>query len=227
MEDPLEHTPDPGLWNDYVAWFETLRSRAGSIPSDAELRPVEGTRFAAPTNPYGCFASADFRRFLGATLAADWLTYQAPDDRATLPRLVFVLERFPKGFRTWFARTHDARWLPVGYSAWYPIDAPTFDRFVKNEPPWRDRAVVPLTQEKTGDHLYLFNYSILPQFRRGAGSRELLQHLAADLALCKSNGLVAITVSDDGARVAHRFGLSHRHEIVVGDSREQIWVSGC
>lgn len=222
----LRQIPDPGQWDTYATWFETLATGTSRIPGDAVLLSVSGAEVATASGIYGRFGSENFRRFLGAILAADWLTYEVASDRVDLPRLVFVLDRFPDGFRAWFARADDDSWLPIGYSAWYPIDHATYGRFVNNDPPWRDRAVVPIKSQTHGDYAYLFNYSVLPQFRRGAGSRGLLESLRTDLTKLRSRGLVAITVSDDGARVARRFGLTRRHEIEVDAAREEIWVSG-
>lgn len=227
-DEILNSIPDPGCWEEYARWFEMLE-RTASHEVAAELGPslvsISGGDLALAADPRGRFGDQRFRRFLGAVLAADWLTYTAPDDRANLLRLGFVLDRFPAGFRVWFAASKGG-WLPVGYSAWYPIDELTYQRFKTNHPPWRDRAVVPMTDTSEGDYLYLFNYSVLPAFRKGEGSRRLIRQLAAEVAPVGSRGMVAITVSDDGSRVATRFGLRFRHSIQVGASREEVWLSG-
>ncbi len=227
--DPiLSCVPDPGAWDRYARWFEDVERGAHAYDvreQEDRLVSVAGADLAFPQNPQGRFGIERFRRFLGALLAADWLTYAAPDDRANLLRLGFVLERFPEGFRAWFA-PFEGGWIPVGYSGWYPIDEPTFQRLETNDPPWRDRAIVPMTSVSAGDFLYLFNYSILPQLRRGEGSRKLLGALSEAILPVQSRGIAAITVSEDGSRVARRFELSFRHEIRVGASREEIWTSG-
>lgn len=226
MDTILKSIPDPGHWDEYQQWFEGLERVAPTLSTDAadSLVDVSGGNLSVPANPVGRFGVERFRRFLGAILAADWLTYAAPDDRADFLRLGFVIDRFPEGFRAWFV-ADGGRWIPVGYSGWYPIDAPTFLRLETNNPPWRDRAVVPLTHVAEGDFLYLFNYSILPAFRRGTGSRRLLRALADEIKPVASAGLAAITVSDDGCRVAANFGLTFKKPITVGRSPEQIWTS--
>lgn len=228
VDEILDMVPDLGRWDEYARWFDDLERRTEHrylTASHEHLVSVSGSDLGLPTEPTGRFGSERFRRFLGAVLAADWLTYEAPDDRANVLRLAFVLDRFPEGFRTWFSK-ENAGWTPIGYSGWYPIDSATYERLRTNAPPWRDRAIVPMTSLSKGDFLYLFNYSILPAFRKGIGSRRLIQCLASEVGMVGSRGMAAITVSDDGARVARRFGLSHRHEIQVGFSLEQIWVSG-
>lgn len=224
-ENTLASIPDPGRWDEYYQWFEDLERAARTLTGDASdsLTSVSGSDLALPTNPVGSFGLERYRRFLGAILAADWLTYEAPDDRADFPRLSFVTSRFPIGFRAWFA-TQEGRTIPVGYSGWYPIDAPTFSRLEHNDPPWEDRAVVPLTATSKQNFLYLFNYSILPAFRRGNGSRRLLGALADEIASIDVAGIAAITVSDDGCRVASRFGMTFKKFITVGTSPEQIWT---
>ena len=52
-----------------------------------------------------------------------------------------------------------------------------------------------------------------------------MRGLAEDVARVSPRGMVAITVSDDGSRVARRFGLERRGEITVGESREEIWMT--
>lgn len=228
MDDILGSIPDPGTWNAYARWFDVLEQRVPDLPlaeQGERLVSVGGGDLGLPADPRGRFGVERFRRFLGAVLASDWLAYAAPDDRVNVLRLGFVLDRFPEGFRVWFARDGSEH-VPVGYSAWYPIDAPTYERFMTNNPPWRDRAVVPMTAATTGDFLYLFNYSILPALRRGAGSRSLLVRLAEEVTAVRSRGMVAITVSDDGSRVAKRFNLSYAYPIQVGRSREEVWLSG-
>lgn len=226
-DDILSSVPDVGRWDEYVTWFGDLERRADqglAAVSAAPLASMGGADLGLSEDPSGRFGIERFRRFLGAVLAADWLTYKAPDDRANLLRLAFVLDRFPKGFRVWFLET-ETGWMPVGYSGWYPIDHLTYERLEKNNPPWRDRAIVPMTSLSEGDFLYLFNYSILPTFRKGDGSRRLIKTLASEVSVVNSKGMAAITVSDDGSRVAGAFGLSKRSDILVGESPEQIWTS--
>lgn len=227
LDDILNAIPDPGHWEAYASWFAELEHRAAVAclrEQGPNLVSVGGGELELPTDPCGRFHVARYRRFLGALLAADWLTYTAPDDRVNLLRLGFALDRFPEGFRVWFASDASV-WMPVGYSGWYPIDAPTFERFKTNKPPWRDRAVVPMTTASRGDFLFLFNYSILPSLRRAEGSRRLLRQLALEIEPVHSRGMVAITVSNDGSRVAQHFGLSYRYPIQVGESSEEIWLS--
>jgi len=222
----LSSIVDPGQWEAYASWFASLEARAASLTADVPgeaLIAVRGDDLALPVDPVGRFGVDRFRRFLGAVLAADWLTYAAPDDRANILRLGFVIDRFPQGFRVWFLATN-AGWLPVGYSGWYPIDAATYRRLVTNDPPISDRAFVPLTSADSDGYIYIFNYSILPPFRDGVGSRRLLRRLNEEMCAVAPRGMAAITVSPEGAAVAARFGLTFRHTIKVGESFEDIWT---
>ncbi len=223
----LHQVEDPGAWDAWARWYDALERRAWELTESAAEGPLvslEGAALALDTLPGERFRDERFRRFLGAVLAADWLTYASPDERVAFGQLCFTLDRFPSGFRVWFARLEGSV-VPVGYSAWHPIDAATWRRFETHDPPWHDRALVSLTRAQEGDYLYLFNYSVLAPWRRGEGSRALLRGLAQDVAKVSPRGMVAITVSDDGSRVARRFGLARRGEITVGASREEVWMT--
>lgn len=223
----LHELEDPGAWDAWARWYDALERRARGLTESAAEIPLvslDGAALALDPIAGERFRDERFRRFLGAVLAADWLTYASPDERVAFGQLCFTLDRFPSGFRVWFARVEGAL-MPVGYSAWHPIDVATWRRFETHDPPWRDRALVSLTRAQEGDYLYLFNYSVLAPWRRGEGSRALLRGLAQDVAKVSPRGLVAITVSGDGARVAGRFGLAPRGEITVGESREEIWMT--
>lgn len=223
----LHQVEDAGAWDAWARWYDALERRARGLTESAAEIPLvslDGAALALDPIAGERFRDERFRRFLGAVLAADWLTYASPDERVAFGQLCFTLDRFPSGFRVWFARVEGAL-MPVGYSAWHPIDVATWRRFETHDPPWRDRALVSLTRAQEGDYLYLFNYSVLAPWRRGEGSRALLRGLAQDVAKVSPRGLVAITVSGDGARVAGRFGLAPRGEITVGESREEIWMT--
>jgi hypothetical protein len=176
--------------------------------------------------PLGCYASADWRRFALAAFIADWASYPRDADRADFARMMSLVAVFPAGFRVWMADVGGAS-LPVGYTGWYPIPAHVFDT-LRHKPDviTHRRQIVPLTaMEPGGTSLYLFNYSVVPQLKRTPCSATLLRALADDLRRIAPKGIAAITVSEDGARVARRFGLSHRGEMHSEGEIEQVYTT--
>ncbi len=71
------------------------------------------------------------------------------------------------------------------------------------------KLALPVAPFKPGgeNYLYLFNYSVAPWLIGSGFAKPMLQAYAADLAATQPAGMVAITVSDHGARVATRLEL--------------------
>jgi hypothetical protein len=116
------------------------------------------------------------------------------------PKLEAALRAFPQGFRLYAVQDPaDLSWLPAGYSAFHPVAS-----YQLQKPDLDLLAPVPLSATTP---LYLFNYSVHSSLKRTILSRFLLSRLALDLSSFSKNPRCAATVSEDGERVARRFGL--------------------
>ncbi len=150
-------------------------------------------------------ASEQLRHFT-AVLLADWACYVAPADKVTPERLRQAMDTFPQGFRSWWIRSPDRDWLPVGYSGWYPVSKETFS-LLEQGALSAGRSVPAISLAEEGALLYLFNYSVLPPLRGSEVARRLVRGLADEVNALQPRGVAALTVSSDGARVAQRFGM--------------------
>lgn len=222
----LESVPDPFATAEVGRRVDELLSAASAFADAAEapFAALDLAAVAEPSGPLGRDGNPAWRRAVFATLLADWASYEAPVDRAEFPRLAFVANRFPAGFRVWFAG-RAGEWLPVGYTGWYPIEEYAFDRLFRGTPALRDRMFVPLTSAPaSGGFLYLFNYSAARPFRKSRLTRELLTSYASDVEAQRARGLSAITVSPDGVRVASRFGLAKTGEFEIDGAVEYLYA---
>lgn len=166
------------------------------------------------------------RKFILATLLADWACYARDEHRDALPHLRHVIATFPWGFRLWMHRTGAGRRMPVGYSGWHPIDEATF-RLLRDSPERLTdrRAIKPLAAlAKAQNHVYIFNCSIIGALRKTETSRGLMRALAADIGGLPPSGLAAVAVSPDGRRVLARFGLRHAGDMTHEGETEASFV---
>lgn len=230
--DALEAVPDPADIAGATRWFEERRAALrGLEPSPATLASFRATEvgrvLGQPAPPFGRHADATFRKLVLAALLADWACYEAPVDQVRFDRLLHVMHVFPAGFRVWWAEAPGAGWLPVGYTGWFPIAAVTFEVLETRAAELRDRAlpVLPaLEPEPEGSYVYLFNYSIVAALRGTDCSRRLVRALADDVGAVRLRGMAAITVSEDGARVAERFGMRRSGVMVVEGVPEHVYT---
>lgn len=195
---------------DFSAWDEAARWVAATIE---EAKTVDVSTYAslewqdiqeAPSSPFGLTQSKKWRKFVLAVFAADLLSYPKPEDQVSFSRLQFVMDAFPQGFRLWWAKSSNDRWLPVGYSGWYPMLETTFELFATSPDKLKSRMVVP---QEGSPFLYLFNFSVAEHAKKTLLSKELMQRLAGDIASQNAKGLACITVSSDGVKAATRFGM--------------------
>jgi hypothetical protein len=159
----------------------------------------------------------DLEEFAKAALVADHVCYLTGEDRADFPRLRAAILGYPEGFRLYYM--DDA---PVGYTGLYPIAPDIFDRL--HDAPHMLRHRGDMMPARDGRHIYLFNYSIAPAFRKTAYSRAMMQDYAAAVRGLDCKGLAAVTVSKDGARVAERFGLRYRGDMTHDGAPEGVYA---
>lgn len=175
---------------------------------------------------FGPAGSRCFRQALFGILVADWACYHKLVDRVALHRLSYSASVFPAGFRLWLAKPGED-WLPIGYSGWYPIAESALRRLELESGQVRDRGEAAPVRT-VGGAIYVFNYSIIPQGRSGVGSnvsRLMLRQLASDLDQHKQARRAAITVSEDGSRVARRFGMIHVGDICIDGEPEMVFMT--
>jgi hypothetical protein len=216
-------------WSSLEPWFAARRRELAHLEPDPELEATlqfidAGSVVRTPLSPFGHYANADWLRLTIATLLADWACYPVPVDQVSFERLLYVMHVFPAGFRTWWVKSPRAGWLPVGYTGWYPISAATFDTLAAHASTLRDRSVLPIpVLDPQGNFLYLFNYSMVAGLRRTSCSKRLVRSLVEDVRAVRCRGLAAITVSEDGVRVAERFGMRRSGTLLVEGTQEWVY----
>ena len=158
---------------------------------------------------------------LEALLAADHRCYPRVVDRLSRERAELLLAATELRVRLWF----DEHGEPCGYTAIHTIAAPVLALLEQPPATAPDRGFVVPAQVGEAAGVYLFNYSIAPELRRGAASRALLAGLADDLAaMPQSLPVAALCVSAEGVRVAERFGLRDHARIEVGGDLETVML---
>ncbi len=156
-----------------------------------------------------------FQRFVVAVWAVDQALYPDPLDQCDLEKIAWVAHSFPSGFRLW--STDDG--LPVGYTAWHPVADATF-RLLRDDPgALVDRGQI--APWAPGEAVYLFHYGLAAPLRRSDASRALMGALARDLH--DRPVRAAVCVSEDGERVAARFGMRLRGAVPIGG--ERAWTT--
>ncbi len=171
----------------------------------------------------GYYSNSNFRKWILGLFLADLVSYSVSSDQVEFHRLAYLAATFPQGFRLAWLNI-SGEWWPVGYTGWYPISSSAFETLKKRPETLQDRMIVPLLQAKA-PYLYLFNYSVAPSLKKTMLSKALMSRYAQDVAAQSPAGLSAITVSEEGSRVASRFGMTQTGEFKIGDEIERVFTS--
>src|SRR5262245_65153468 len=231
VDEIMASVPDLGNWEPARLWvadrLDLLRRTAfdpALRTTFAALEAPPPASFDAALGPYG---SPKWRRFALAAFLADWACYEKPAHRVGFTQLMYVTSVFPAGFRVWMCRWPDGSWVPVGYTGWYPLAEPVYLTLAKSPASANYRgAAVPLrTLAARGNYLFLFNYSIVAPLKTSPESRMMMKSFAEQLATIDTAGMAAVTVSEDGSRVARRFGLQYAGDMVAGGNVGRVFTS--
>jgi hypothetical protein len=226
MVDLEAAVPDGSNWTDAASWVQEGLQRIASLPRSCAGEGMFESRVApaAGGGTLGLYEEPAWRRAVLATFLADHACYPSPAEQVDFARLAYVMHAFPAGFRTYWARDADGRAWPMGYAGWYPMPAATFELLANRPGELCGRRVMPEPlRPEARPWIYVFNYSVVPALRGTALSRTLIKTLAADLASVRPLGLAAITVSEDGRRIAERFGMQRRG--VLRGCEEQVYTT--
>lgn len=225
--DLLEDVPDFTSWDEAQRWIEDIKTLPQQDMADAQFATLEWSDIQEqPESSFGFYASANWRKFVLATYAADLMSYPEPVDQVNFDRLLFVMHAFPQGFRTWWIKPANKPWRPVGYTGWYPMLDTMFETFQNSPEKLKNRMVVPNNAASAdGPILYLFNFSCAPQLKKTALTKALMTMCAADIAKQNPKGLACITVSDDGIRIAKRFGMTCSGYLTIDNTPEGVFVT--
>jgi hypothetical protein len=112
----------------------------------------------------------------------------------------------------------------VGYTGWYPIAGPIFDLMYDNPESITHRGIIMPAKLEAHPYVYLFNYSVIPQLRKTRHSARVVKSLAQELESIRPRGMATVAVSEDGARIASRFGLSQRGTMRFQGEEEKIYA---
>lgn len=206
-EELLSEIPDFSSWERAIAWIEE-RKRPLDASQEAQFRSLEWSDIIEPrSGVFGLYSVENWRKFVLATFLADVISYSNPSDQVNFDRLLFVMHAFPQGFRTWWMKGKNKPWRPVGYTAWYPMLETMFETFEKHPEKLKSRMVVPHILEQ-GPLIYLFNFSVAPALKKQPLTKVLMTQFADDIKRQNPQGLACITVSEDGMRIAKRFGMT-------------------
>lgn len=224
--DLLDMLPDPLALATPARWInETVAAIAQATPERDGSTPfvAVGVPPVDRGHPLGAWADARWRRAVFALLVADWTCYETDDDRANFERLAYFVTRFPAGFRLWLSPLRGT-FVPVGYTGWYAINTGMFEQLASGAPYLADRAIVPLCSVDPDPLIYLFNYSIAAPYRRSEYSRRMLTAYWSDVNSHTPSGLAAVTVSEDGGRVARRAKMEPVATLPAGDLTEDVYI---
>lgn len=226
-DELLAQVPTLSSWDAAIHWIQKGQQAIGKH-SQEQLLTLPFASFTLPAmNPdllFGLYPSKQWQQFVLATYLADLLSYTEPVDQVDFSRLLFVMHAFPQGFKTWWVQLPSQDWWPVGYSGWYPMLETMFTQFEQAPETLKNRMVVP-TQLERNAYLYLFNYSAAPLFKKSPLTQALMRELAADVHAVQAAGLACITVSDEGMRIAHRFGMQRTGYLTLDGCLEGVYVS--
>lgn len=226
----LNYVPDFLDWDDAKRWINKGRKL---IQQCSEKEILEGEVFSLDWSqieqkrefPFGLYQSKHWRKFVLATFFADIVSYIQRIDQVSFERLLFVMHAFPQGFRTWWIKLSNGSCWPVGYTGLYPMLETTFDLFKQNPEKLKDRMVVPNTHiNGTNPYLYLFNFSVAPELKFSYLTKTLMKRLVEDIQAQNPAGLACITVSEDGIRIAKRFDMLYKGDLVIDGFPEGVYV---
>lgn len=226
-EKLLETIPDLTSWQAASNWVQQKQRQAAQFDPQAKILAVEWKEIEQKPNfPFGLYSSEKWRKFVLATFLADLISYVKPIDQVSFERLLYVMHAFPHGFRTWWVELSNQDWLPVGYTGWYPMLETAYELFEKNPEKLKDRMVVPNTSvQDKNSYIYLFNFSVGPAYRKSQLSKLIMKKYVQDISEQKPSGLACITVSEDGIRIANRFGMSCCGHLNLDGTLEGVYVS--
>lgn len=226
----LNTIPDFVNWEEAILWMQEGQQLAAQLTPqdafDAEIQSLEWRDIEQKgESPFGLFASENWRKFVLATFLADIVSYQNPSDQVNFDRLLYVMHCFPQGFRTWWIKFANGTWWPVGYTGWYPMLDTMYDLFEQNPGKLKDRMVVPnVSSVETSPYIYLFNYSVAPPLKESGLSSMLMKCCVQDVTAQNAKGLACITVSEDGVRIAQRFGMQCSGYLNLSGNPEGIYT---
>ena len=240
----LENVPDWGSSAPTEKLFEDWLHRGkkavlGATPESIDWETIQvlelppGLRSASSL---GCVLNPTWRKWVLGLYLADLVSYALPSDQVEFNRLSYLAAAFPEGFALFWLQIARQYW-PVGYSGWYPMTSSAFETFEKRPESLQDRMVVPKTSASSTEanpipaserpFLYLFNYSVATPFKKSPLSKILMHRYAQSLAAQNPQGLAAITVSDEGCRVASRFGMQQTGHFKLGNEVERVFTGRC
>lgn len=225
-ETLLEAIPDFLDWNKALLWIEEGQKvlQPSLMMTENNIFELSWSDIALPsTSSFGFYPLENWRKFVLAVYFADLVSYKNPIEQVNFDRLLFVMHAFPQGFRVWWIQVSDL-WLPVGYSAWYPMLESAFELFKRNPERIKDRMVVPAPSIEKSPYLYLFNFSAMPSLKGSLLTKQLIKHFIQEIQNFGYSGLACITVSEDGARIAKRLGMDHTGNFNLAGSIEGVYL---
>lgn len=225
----LKQVPDFTVWKEAENWLSQGQQIVkGLIPEQTvELKFASLTWAEIAQNhalPFGLYASLNWRKFVLAVFLADLTSYSHPIDQVNFERLLFLMHAFPQGFRTWWLNIEGV-WWPVGYTGWYPMLETMFEVFENQPEKLKNRMVVPYVgKNDKNSFVYIFNYSVSPPLKGGTVTKALMKEFVQEINSQKLAGLACITVSDDGIRVAERFGMEYSGQLTIDGCPEHVYL---
>ena len=223
----LAAVPDWVDWPSAARWIKQGQDILKSSPAIHTFTFANWKDFCEPAvySSFGLYPQANWRKFALALFLADLVSYLVPVDQVNFERLLFVFHAYPAGFRIGWVQTASGEWWPAGYTALYPMLETSFQIFENSPEKLRDRMVVPdIRAQPLGAFLYLFNYSVAPDYKKTDFSRALIKSYVADVQGAQPRGLCTVCVSNEGAQVARKFGMSQRGILTLDGDAEDVFT---
>ncbi len=146
-------------------------------------------------------------------LAIDHALFRRHTDRVDAARLAACMAH-PRARFTVASVAGPRSWLPIGYTAWFPLADADRDALLAGR---LDRHQL---RPGDGEAVYLFAWGMLRAWRGHGRAATMLRAMAAETAPHETR--LALLLTRSGARVAHRFGLAPTG-VAYGD--EALWAT--
>lgn len=227
----LSAVPDFIEWDVAKRWInkgkKVIKQCSEEQITHGEIFSLEWIQIAEKhEHPFGLYQSKTWRKFVLATFFADIVSYSLPIQQVNFERLLFVMHAFPQGFRTWWIKLNNKTCWPVGYTGYYPMLETAFNLFKTHPKTLKNRMVVPdINEEEEQPYLYLFNFSVAPEFKYDFLTKTLMKRFVEDIQRHKPKGLACIAVTEDGMRIAKRFDMLHKGDFVIDGFTEGVYVT--
>lgn len=217
--------PDWSNWKKAEAWLTQGRKTAKSLDPKKPFYAMSWDSLQTKAfSPFGFYSETNWRKFVLGIYLADLISYSIPADQVRFDHLAFTLQKFPQGFTLWWSHGPQG-WWPAGYTAWIPIQEAQFKIFLNSPQSLTERLVIPQETVKGRPWLYLYNYSVAPNLKGSALTQALIKGYSKTILALRPKGFATVTVSNDGRRVAQKFGMKRTGSFKIQNTLDVVYCT--